>query len=320
MAVDSLELDLGSERGPAIRLLPQFEMSLDCVVLTHPHQDHSIGFRAVLDRAPSAAVVGCGEPFVLPPVSIDESPDAAAQLAWGATEDALMAITDRWERFPHSQWLLRAGTHVVVGDAKVTCLYPDQRAIDRYMERRGNPNVCSAPLLIEWHDVRLLLGADLPSAGWKRISSQRHDPPLADHLMLKVPHHGSRRSRHACYCVCKSGMSRTWVVAPLDRGQGPPRFDDGHDVAVMLESVPAVHLTWAPTKAGNLKDAANGEPVRRSAILAAIERAKFGDLVLEYLDEPQPTPAERDGWVSVGFEADGSYKIDHGAAAIVVAE
>lgn len=253
LAVDSLELLNGGRREPAFRLFAPADLNLQCVVLTHPHRDHCVGFRALVERAPPGVTVGCAEPFVTAPRELHRSTDAEAQLAWGATEDALMAVIDRWETEPGSEWLLEAGTGITMGGATVTCLYPDRAAIDRFFKKRQNPNVCSSPLLIEWEGARVILGADLPRSGWRHIERQGHDPVLGQHSALKVPHHGSRGAQHVCFTVCPDESSRTWLVAPWNREQGPPRFDDGHDVAVMLESIPEVHLTWLPLAAETLR-------------------------------------------------------------------
>lgn len=318
LGVDSLELEADAGSIPAFRLFSQTELNLDCVVLTHPHRDHSLGFRELVEQTNSSAIVGCSEPFLAPPPGLQTSADASQHLSWGAAEDAVMAVIDRWDRFPETEWLLEAGSSITLGEALITCLYPDEQAVERYRRKRGNPNGCSSPLLIRWKSVSLLLGADLPKAGWRHVAKQGHDPALGEHALLKVPHHGSRGAQDACFTACSPDASRLWIVAPWDRAQGPPRFDDKHDVAVMLQSIPEVHLTWLPVATRKLK-VPKSRRVKRSAVLAAIERAKFAGIVLEYLDDDVP-PRQDEAWVSVGFAADGACEVAVGAAGVVVTE
>lgn len=49
-------------------------------------------------------------------------------------------------------------------DAKVTVLHPDQELVDvaSVGTPPDDPNELASPLLVEWNDVRLLLGSDRP--------------------------------------------------------------------------------------------------------------------------------------------------------------
>jgi hypothetical protein len=66
-------------------------------------------------------------------------------------------------------------------------------------------------MLVQWHDLRLLLGADVPSSEWPEIAAAF--PGLNRHAAMKVPHHGSREAIHSSYADGDPG--RFWVITPF---------------------------------------------------------------------------------------------------------
>lgn len=73
--------------------------SLACLVLTHPHDDHSGGIDELIDHH-HVGPVGCVAGLVDPPPTWLSSQDAAKIVAKGRSEHALAAIATKWLESP----------------------------------------------------------------------------------------------------------------------------------------------------------------------------------------------------------------------------
>ena len=80
-----------------------------------------------------------------------------------------------------------------------------------------DPNTISSAMLVEWHDLRLLLGADVPSSEWPGIAEAF--PDLNHHAAMKVPHHGSRGAIHPLFA--NGDPERFWIITPFYPKQLP---------------------------------------------------------------------------------------------------
>ena len=104
-------------------------------------------------------------------------------------------------------------------------------------------------MLVVWHDLRLLLGADVPSSEWPGIAEAFPFPGLNRHAAMKVPHHGSREAIHPSYADGDPG--RFWVITPFYL-QRLPRHEDANSrgeeegLCQVLSFVDRVHLTAPP--------------------------------------------------------------------------
>jgi hypothetical protein len=315
LAVDSAELATPAGHVPAFRLLQVLGFKSDALVLTHPHLDHARGFAELVNEH-GAGPIGASRCWSELRPTGPEPDDAQEVLALGAAEAAIAAIQDRWYREPATQWHLVQGSTIEVGDARVSVLYPDPAAIERFVTRGGgNPNTISSPLLVEWNETRLLLGADLPRAQWAALERLGLQPPLADHDGLKLPHHGSKRSLHPVFAAAPTmERHRPWIVAPWTRAQGPPTFVEGGDVAALLTWTTELHFTCI-SRALRM-DLRAGDRITRGELSDSIERIRFGD---EFVLEIERLPEDESGsWVAVAIAPDGAAELHYGNDAVVV--
>jgi beta-lactamase superfamily II metal-dependent hydrolase len=315
LAIDSTEVRASTGYTSAYSLLESLGFSSAAILLTHPHIDHSQGFGELVSQHASGPI-GCSTCWAELREAGAGSADAERVLNLGTAEAALAAIQDRWEREPSTRWDLVQGSTISIGDARVTVLYPDDDAIERFTRRGGDANTVSSPVLLEWFDARIVLGADLPRAQWAKVAAQDPNPDLARHNGLKVPHHGSKRSLHQSFAEPSSVADRKWVVAPWTRSQGPPRFADGGDVDALLSWTGELHFTCIP-RAMSI-DLQPGDRISRSEVEQFVERIRFGtDIVLEVVDVDPP---DSEAWVAVSFTTDGQAGVEYGGAALVVVE
>jgi len=296
---------------PGHELLEALGVRSEALILTHPHRDHCRGF-AELVGAHASGPVGCSPCWLELDTSLGDASDAEHVLARGGTEAALAAIQDRWERDPTTRWELEATSSQSVGDARVTVLYPDQSAVERFADGHGDANQLSSPLLIEWRSRRLLLGADLPRAQWMAVDRKGYGVDLERHDGLKLPHHGSKRSLHATFAE-SANRERVWVLAPWNREAGPPSLRDGGDLDALLEHVDEVHFTTILRRLQARLHA--GDRVRLSELRSLITRIGFAGVPLEVVGVE---PSERDAWVAIAFDDSGHQEIWHGDAALTV--
>lgn len=304
IVVDSLTIDDDGERHvPAADLIHAHGARTSCLVLTHPHEDHAAGMDVLIGEHGDGPL-GCVASVVEadePQTAID---DAEYQLRRGLTEHALAAIADCWERRPNTRWELEARMTRQVGPAEIMALYPTQNALTKLESTLiADPNRLSAPLLIRWKSVRLLLGADLPGREWNEVEKLAYDPPLTEHNALKIAHHGSKGAQHRCVIGQKLECDRLWVCTPWNRGRKLPQFGDGEGLELLLAQNDKVTVTSLPFDV-TWKDAGPHEASRREVGDAA-ERRRFADLLLEYLPDAS---LAREAWIALGFDEAGNLK------------
>jgi hypothetical protein len=200
----------------------------------------------------------------------------------------------------------------------MTALHPDARILAQYKKNGGDANRLATPLLLEWNDVRVLLGSDVLRADWNTIGTKFSG--LANHAMLKVPHHGSHGARHDTFGR-HANRDRIWIVTPFNRGQGLPRFEDNQGLHWILQQVDRVHLTGLPV-AYDLQGAVPFKTTRQDLRdgkrpLPALVPLLPG-LMLKKANIPEPT---WNCYVAVGFDQKGQpADVRHGAGALVVEE
>lgn len=275
--------------APAAQLLRATARHWSCVVLTHPHLDHAAGLDEVLDCS-GAGPVGCADPRVMEPEHWTRSPDAEEWLARGAVEHVLAAIHDRWMRQPEHRWLLRRGDVREVAGMRLRVLHPDEASIPF-----RDPNRMAAALLVEWENVRLLLGSDVVAVDWEAIAREASD--LARHAALKVPHHGSRGAVHDVYAGPAEGaQERVWIVTPYNRGRRLPSFGNDEGLAWLLEREERVQLTGLPVPFERQAS------YPRTTTLAELQAGRVADSGWSILPAQ---PADPGCYVAVGFDRDG---------------
>lgn len=231
-----------SDVSPAIRLLDLHAAECACAILTHPHLDHALGLAELLQRS-ELPLVGCA-PFSPPATSWVDSVDGEEQLRRGVVEHLLAAIQDIQESRPEAYWELLRGESREIGAARFTALHPDSHTVERLESTGGDRNRLSTPMLVEWEDLRLLLGSDVLKQDWRSIGGAFADLHL--HGALKVPHHASRAAQHKVFAE-NAQKSRLWIATPFNRGRAKlPRFEDDQGIAWLLRYVDRVHLTGLP--------------------------------------------------------------------------
>lgn len=301
----------GPGRTPALDLLRSVGARVDGIFLTHPHDDHAPGLSRIVEFAPEAWV-GCCEPLWLepPPTGWGDDPDLERTYQRDCTATALAAIHFAW-RSPDRRWDLTAGSSRKIGEAVVTVLYPDDEA----RRRTGitDLNQSSSPLLVEWHNLRLVLGADLPAREWRRVAAHTQ---VNRHHALKVSHHASRGS--VTDVLTPDTPSRLWIATPWNRKTKLPRFEDGEGVSEILRQVHELNLTALPTSPARPLPSRR---VTRPELLAVMASPADPDLEGVEFELLEPPSEPMKGWIRASFTASGEVsELRRGLDSLTIAE
>jgi hypothetical protein len=295
MVIDSFKA--GRSRRPAAEpIITRYGGRVEVLALTHPHADHFEGFIDLIDRY-DEAILGCVYPRDSRGTR-DLSADSITLLKEGA-KPAYTRIWDEWERDHARRQTTFRGDEWNIGDARVTSLHP-VRPMDP-TQWSDDPNTISSAMLVEWHDLRLLLGADVPSSEWTEIAGDFQN--LNRHAAMKVPHHGSREAIHPSYADGDPG--RFWVITPFYL-QRLPRHEDANSrgeqegLRQVLSFVDRVHLTALPFR----HDKETDEPVitTRQSLMRGDHPRKTEERPASLLE----TDAALDRQLVVGFTPDGA--------------
>lgn len=225
--------------------------NVDCLVLTHPHKDHAMGFRRVLEETLPRRVG-----LTAPPSDPDLALDVLAPGGAGVTSDdtrrrtvvdALGAIRRYASATPGALMGLCQGVEIptaTAGVAVTTRSPPELQVGAAYAAARiageFDPNELSAVIEVTFGATRVVLGSDLTTPGWN-YAIDAH-PALTDHHGLKVPHHGSPTAHHDG--LMAPGPNRAWMVSPFSPAHLPPVHADG--IPWLVERNGALYLTAAP--------------------------------------------------------------------------
>jgi hypothetical protein len=183
----------------------------------------------------------------------------------------------------------------------IEVLHPD----DAYLtagqpDPASAPNAYSTPVLVEWERVRIVLGADLPSDEWNGVLRSPRMPPLAEHHVLKVSHHGSMRSV-AEDLVRSAYRDSVATITPWHMGRGLlPKLGPGGGVSWLLERRAGVGLT-SPARA---LTRSLPQPVTHSVLLESVQRRDLpgGTATIEVKQSYDPDEC----WIAATFSRDGS--------------
>ncbi|MDI1437120.1 hypothetical protein [Polyangium sorediatum] len=238
----------------ALKALTHYGARPSIVLVTHPHDDHSVGVAQGIEewtpRDDKKTWPRIG--MVLPPG--DDIAARSADFMGGATLQAIAAIESRWKEFPACRWDVNVGDLELLGDAALRVLSPraDVRdeQIERWKARRPfDKNVLSTAILLSWHKRRILLGSDLverPGYGWSH--SLVLDPELGDHDLLKVPHHGSDAALHDDVLRPRARVPDPLrFFTPYSR-QRLPRFSPGKGAHRVVSHGGTSYLTGLPRR------------------------------------------------------------------------
>jgi len=189
---DSLSKPHGSvDFIPAAELLTSRQERAAVLILTHPHNDHVGGFDRLVARFAVGRVGLVG--LHLPEPGFTEHDDAAEVVKTSNRVKALAAIAADWQRHPEHKWEMTADDGALqFGSGTIEILHPDNEYLRlRKPDPSAAPNAYSTPVLVSWDQVRIVLGADLPTAQWGSVLDRPRETELSDHGALKVSHHGS---------------------------------------------------------------------------------------------------------------------------------
>ena len=300
-------------KSPAAEVLRHHHARWSGILLTHPHHDHVLGLVDLFDFE-GGGLVGCADLSLVLPERWISSPDANMHLMSGAVEDALSAILDRWERYPEEHWLVRSGDIRAIGTATITALHPDQAAVDLFGGDRNQANRIATPVLLEWEEVRLLLGADVVDQDWEKVGQRR--AALGNHSFLKVPHHGSREAVSSVYT--NGPLERCWVVTPYSRSR-LPRFDDDEGADRLLQNIGVLHLTGLPVRydwQNQIPYRVSRQELRDGKRPPQVGESLPGNLFLAEQARPHDV---KSCWVTAAFKRDGTLvEIRHGPGSIEI--
>lgn len=228
---------MNAGRPAAEAIVDEFDGDVAVIALTHPHQDHCMGFIELIDEN-EKAVIGC----VHPQEGSDGGgiPSDPMALLNERAKPTYTRIWDEWATDADRKWQTFRHSAEIIGEGTLTSLHPvaPLGAADWRGAARNN---MSSGMRLVWYDVALLLGADVTNASWSRIATEFED--LAKHHALKVPHHASREAIHDAYG--EGERDRLWIITPF-AGQKLPRRNDDDGLARTLRFVDSVQLTSLP--------------------------------------------------------------------------
>jgi beta-lactamase superfamily II metal-dependent hydrolase len=208
--------------------------------LTHPHTDHAKGIVELVEvYGPSIRVVAVTPPWAPPvPPRVTSQRIVVQQVRKGLDALEKLCATGAQRVDLVAGCVLR-----VSGPVLVSVHSPGPEDIMHATEH----NERSAVIEVEHGEARVVLGSDLPTktphgGGWRAVLKARQ--ALRDHLVLKIPHHGSRTS-HASDLFQHHDRSRGWAVTPFNNHALPDvvRMDG---LKWILDRGGPVHLTALP--------------------------------------------------------------------------
>jgi hypothetical protein len=229
---------MNAGRPAAEAILGEFGGTVAAVILTHPHQDHCQGFIELIDDN-AGAVIGCVHPCEgTDGVGVPTDPIA---LLNERAKPTYTRIWDEWQAVPGRAWRTFRHNELKVGDGILTSLHPT-RPLGIKDWRGAAKNDMSSAIQFVWHNVNLLLGADVTNTSWPGIAAVF--PDLSKHHALKVPHHASKEAIHESYG--EGDSDRLWIITPFASSQRLPRSDAGHGLERALGYVGKAYLTSLP--------------------------------------------------------------------------
>jgi hypothetical protein len=240
--------------APLLRIFTRWRTAddrVDGLILTHPHKDHAMGFRRVLEEtAPSRVALTAPPadpelPFRLLPQPADEATSEAVPRR--VVQDALAAVQRYVRARPGALLAMSAGVAIPVQSSAVTVTTrsPPEATVSAAFAAALvggalDPNELSAIIELVFGATRIVLGSDLLASGWDIALAAQ--PALAMHAGLKIPHHGSSTAHHEG--LMTPGEGRAWIVSPFSPCQLPPVHEEG--IPWLVERNRTLYVTAAP--------------------------------------------------------------------------
>lgn len=299
-----------------VNLISTYGGQCRAVILTHPHEDHSSGFTAIL-KLSSDSIVGSTTPPIVHHRSWWESTDPSTHATGSEAAKACAAIFDAWQVAPQRKLELQVGSRFNIGDADVLVIHPDEDtlAIQAGLGKK-DLNRISAALSIQWNDVNLILGGDVHALDLDAVASRGLQ--IDRHHFYKVAHHGSIHSATPSIGGSPGARDRMWIVTPYSPAR-LPRLDDGDGVEDALTVVDELHVTGLsdPTQVPT------SAPFRglRPEIAAGKHRASARTLPGGIQVRKRAAKTATDHIVCVGFSPDGMVQdVRYGNGTVAIRE
>lgn len=304
--------------NPAVEVLRRAGVTPSAVVMTHPHKDHAEGLGELIQMLGPEGVVGCFSPLVSEHERFLDD-DREGWLRKGAAEQALSSILAAWQT-PARRWRLQAeSTPRPFGNGTVRVLSPDDGAWARHQGlARPDGNELSAAMAVSWKSVQVVLGADLPSAGWQIVSTSSGVEQFAVASVYKVAHHGSKYSHHPVVMATRDevsarGVDRRLVLAPYANGpRNVPSFADDNDVERLLGFTEEILMSSTGLRTPILPSSRRAS---RQQILQHSSIAIGGGLIMT---SSAPRATWDESWVLISVGSDGETEASWGAGAVIV--
>lgn len=209
----AIVVDAGPDPDLVDRCLDRLGIAVvPLLVLTHFHADHVAGLPGVLRGRTVVAVEA--SPMLDPPDAVEAVERTAGERGIPVTA-APYGVTRQY------------------GDVTLQVLWPDLPTPVAGPGDGSAANDASVVLLVESHDIRMLLTGDVEPPGQARLATSL---PGLDLDVLKVPHHGSRYQDTDWLRSLDAELAVVSVGADNDYGHPDPRLldalaDDGAVVA-----------------------------------------------------------------------------------------
>lgn len=272
--------------------------------LTHPHTDHARGIVELAEVFGKAIrIVAVTPPWTVPtgPTQITSKRVIAAQVQKG-----LRALEKLCASGTSKKVDLVAGCSlaITVGGTLVAVHSPTAAEV----AAGGDHNELSAVIEIVRGSSRVVLGSDLPTTtrgggGWHALLGSH--PGLAQHALLKIPHHCSSTSHHAPLFTKHAG-TRAWSATPFN-GQDLPDLVDMTGLHWILSRGSPVHLTAPPVSKHVQVPVAHPAAVSLGALRTRVQSRPTGNPTLDS-GAVETTPralSSRDSLWCFAFDAAG---------------
>ncbi|MGH9025481.1 MAG: MBL fold metallo-hydrolase [Acidimicrobiia bacterium] len=241
LVIDSLRGDQHNDQElphPVLAALWQLGGEVALLALTHPHDDHAVGFSDLV--AHCTAPVGC-----VPQLVPHRRGTSSTRLHLAASvDDALAAIREAWEDESTDRiWRLAPGPDAdrMLGDVLVEVLSPSREEVEAVLATE-NPdlNAISTAMRVTWQELEFVLGADLTTDGWHGVDSRRGGTGAAA-AMHKGSHHGSSTAHHPWALGSAPPVDRAVAITPYS--VKVPNFDLGRDVDLLHQTIGSLRMT-----------------------------------------------------------------------------
>jgi hypothetical protein len=197
--------------------------------------------------------------MLFPPLvdGVGDFSDLQRHFQAGVTLLAVNTIVARWQEHPPCRWDMGVGDQLSLGEARLTVLSPEPEissAARAAWQSKGrfDWNTTASALLLEWADLRIVLGSDLvekPGHGWSKALARTKG--LNAHSVLKIPHHGSEKAQDRGLLRRARGSKQPeWIATPFSCAN-LPRFGRSESGTRLLGHVTELMLTGLPRAYGS---------------------------------------------------------------------